>query len=108
MYKVQKLWPGRAHLKPPPWDSNNKKTSEKTCQNNIVLQICFFSAAAGKTFTTVFAGFALTLTSLPNIVLTPALVAGFVRVLMRHKPGMANTPVFFTSFAAMFTKLLST
>merc|ERR1719198_683746 len=49
---------------------------------------------------------AATFTSLPKMFLTPALVAGFVRVLMRHKPGIANTPVFFTSFVAMATKLL--
>merc|ERR1719504_147520 len=56
----------------------------------------------------VLAGFAATFTSLPNMVLTPALVAGFTRVLMRHKPGMVNTPVFFTSLVAISTKLLNT
>merc|ERR1719263_1740501 len=59
-------------------------------------------------FTIVFAGFAFTLVSLPNIILTPAFVAGFVRVLMRQMPGMVNTPVFFTSVVAMATKLLIT
>merc|ERR1719149_127943 len=71
-------------------------------------QICFFSAATGKAFTMVFAGFAFTLVSLPNIILTPALVAGFRRVLMRHTPGMVNTPAFFTSLVASATRLLIT
>merc|ERR1719311_1307199 len=82
MYKNRKLWPTHAHLKPTPWDSHGKKTSEKTCCHNTLLQICFFNAAAGKTFTTVLAGLALTFISLPNMTLTPALVAGFVLDLM--------------------------
>merc|ERR1719504_570287 len=73
-----------------------------------LLQICFFNAAVGKAFTTVLAGFAATFTSLPKMFLTPAFVAGFPLVLMRHKPGIANTPVFLTSFVAMSTRLLST
>merc|ERR1711924_573841 len=40
--------------------------------------------------------------------LTPAFVAGFTRVLIRHKPGIAKTPVFFTSLVAIVTKLLIT
>merc|ERR1719424_1179751 len=51
---------------------------------------------------------ALTLISLPNIILTPALVAGFMRVLMRHTPGRVNTPDALTSFAAIATMLLIT
>eukprot|EP00437_Effrenium_voratum_P014264 CAMPEP_0181442806 /NCGR_PEP_ID=MMETSP1110-20121109/24220_1 /TAXON_ID=174948 /ORGANISM="Symbiodinium sp., Strain CCMP421" /LENGTH=75 /DNA_ID=CAMNT_0023566747 /DNA_START=49 /DNA_END=272 /DNA_ORIENTATION=+ len=38
-------------------------------------------------------------TSLPNIIRLPALVAGFVRVLIMHSPGITNLPVAFTSFA---------
>merc|ERR1719222_1145330 len=53
------------------------------------------------------AGFAAHFTSLPKMFLTPAFVAGFTRVLMRHKPGMLKTPVFFTSFEAISTKVLS-
>merc|ERR1719504_327549 len=71
-------------------------------------QICFFNAAVGKAFTTVLAGFAATFTSLPKMFLTPAFVAGFTRVLIRHKPGSANTPFFLTSFVAISTRLLST
>merc|ERR1719226_14303 len=59
-------------------------------------------------FTIVLAGFALTFTSLPNTFLTPALVAGFVRVLMRHKPCIVKMPVFFTSFVAMSTIVFKT
>merc|ERR1719272_22762 len=59
-------------------------------------------------FTIVFAGFAFTLVSLPNILLTPAFVAGFERVFKRHRPGVVNTPVFFTSCVAMATTLLIT
>merc|ERR1719163_2565935 len=84
-----------ARLKPTPWDSHSIKTSEKSCYTDTLFQICFFNAAAGKTFTTVLAGLALTFISLPKMILTPALVAGFVRVLIRHRPGMANTPVVF-------------
>merc|ERR1719456_1868151 len=71
-------------------------------------QICFFNAATGNAFTTVFAGLAFTLVSLPNMILTPAFVAGFVRVFKRHRPGTVNTPVFFTSWVAMATTLLIT
>merc|ERR1712046_57008 len=57
---------------------------------------------------TVFAGFAATLTSLPNIILVPAFVAGFTRVLMRKRLGTLKIPFFFTSAAAMATKLSRT
>merc|ERR1711924_93571 len=53
-----------------------------------------------KAFTKVFAGFALTLVSLPNITFTHAFVAGLLRVLMRQIPGSVKMPVFFTSFVA--------
>merc|ERR1719473_594247 len=56
----------------------------------------------------VFAGFAFTLVSLPNMILTPAFVAGFKRVLMRHTPGTVKTPDALTSFVAMATMLLMT
>merc|ERR1719473_1196535 len=56
----------------------------------------------------VFAGFAFTLVSLPNMILTPAFVAGFKRVLIRHTPGTVKTPDALTSFVAMATMLLMT
>merc|ERR1719440_2675870 len=59
-------------------------------------------------FTTVFAGCAFTLTSLPNIILVPAFVAGFTRDLIRKRFGTLKIPFFFTSAAAMATKLSRT
>merc|ERR1719198_348149 len=59
----------------------------------------FLSAATGKAFTTVLAGFAATLTSLPNISLLPALVAGFFLVLIITNPGSTNLPALFTCAA---------
>merc|ERR1719456_1895220 len=56
----------------------------------------------------VFAGFAFTLVSLPNMILTPAFVAGFVLVFRRQSPGIVNTPFFLTSAVAMATRLLMT
>merc|ERR1712187_206861 len=101
----------RLHLKPTPWDPHGKRASRRHSTTNLcdsLLQICFFNAATANAFTTVFAGLALTFVSLPKMTFTPALVAGFVRVLIRHNPGTANTPVFFTSLVAMLTKLSNT
>merc|ERR1719408_806636 len=63
---------------------------------------------AGLAFTLVFAGLAFTLVSLPNMILTPAFVAGFVLVLRRQRPGMVKTPFFLTSAVAIATRLLMT
>merc|ERR1719230_325133 len=68
----------------------------------------FLSAATGKAFTTVFAGLAFTTTILPKISLLPALVAGFLRVLILARPGMTNKPLFFTCSAAMLARLSRT
>merc|ERR1719343_844299 len=62
-------------------------------------QMLAFNAAAGNALTTVLAGFALTIVSLPNMILLVALVAGFLRVLILARPGIVNTPFFFTSAA---------
>merc|ERR1712072_1159998 len=88
--------------KPALWDSHSPRTSG-TCQtpSQCTHLDLALSAAAGKAFTTVLAGFAFTFCSTPNIILTPALVAGLVLVLMRTRPGMANTPVFLTPLVAM-------
>merc|ERR1712226_848067 len=67
------------------------------------LQNCFLRADTAKAFTTVFAGFALTITVLPKISFLPALVAGFTRVLIRQSPGRVKMPFFFTSAVAMAT-----
>ena len=69
-------------------------------------------AATGYAFTIVFAGFALTITTLPKISLFPALVAGLVRVFNLQMPGIVKTPVFLVSFCAtearVFNKVLHT
>merc|ERR1719359_2807031 len=62
-------------------------------------QMDFLSAATGKAFMTVLAGFAATVTSLPNISRLPALVAGFFLVLIMIKPGSTNLPTLFTCVA---------
>merc|ERR1712085_84690 len=63
-------------------------------------------AFAGKAFTMVFAGFALTRTTLPKISRFPALVAFFWRVLIITTPGMTNLPFFFASVVAMLARVL--
>merc|ERR1719192_3042902 len=68
-------------------------------------QMLFFKALTGKAFTIVLAGFAFTICILPKISRFPALVAGFVRVLILQRPGMVKTPAFFTSAAATFAKV---
>merc|ERR1719436_1601281 len=70
------------------------------------VQMLRFRAATANAFTTVFAGFAFTMTVLPNISRVPALVAGFTRVLILQRPGMVNTPLLFTSLAAISARLL--
>merc|ERR1719191_1807669 len=62
-------------------------------------QIDFLSADTGKAFTTVLAGFAATVTSLPNIIFLPAFVAGFLFVLIITKPGITNLPALLTCAA---------
>merc|ERR1719265_2399833 len=81
---------------------------QRRCRKQMGSQICFFNAATGYAFTIVLAGFAFTLVSLPNITLTPAFVAGLVRVLIRQTPGTVKIPELLTSFVAMATKLLIT
>merc|ERR1719492_289109 len=68
-------------------------------------QMLCFKAATGKAFTMVLAGFAFTICILPKISRFPALVAGFVRVLILQRPGIVKTPDFFTSCAAMVARL---
>merc|ERR1711924_316220 len=106
MYMYQTQYRNHAkHSKSPPWDSHRSKTvgviQEAKRKYSTLAQIWFLSAATAKAFTTVFAGFAFTFCSTPNIILTPAFVAGFTLVLMRATPGMVKIPVFFTSFVAM-------
>merc|ERR1719330_1574423 len=63
------------------------------------VQMLALRAATGNALTTFFAGLALTM------VLLPALVAGFMRVLMRHSPGMVKMPFFFVSAVAISVRL---
>merc|ERR1719453_194712 len=70
-------------------------------------QISSFSALTQYAFTMVLAGFAATFTVLPNICLMPALVAGFVFVLIMHSPGIVNLP-FLTSAVASSVRASST
>merc|ERR1712048_1478803 len=70
-------------------------------------QILDFKAATGYAFTIFLAGFALTITTLPKTSRFPAFVTGLVRVFSLHKPGSANTPVFFTSCVATSARTLS-
>merc|ERR1712066_529032 len=62
-------------------------------------------AATGKAFTIFFAGLAFTMTTLPKISFFPAFVAGFILVLILHKPGSVKIPVLDTSFVAMSARL---
>merc|ERR1711920_719235 len=71
-------------------------------------QTDFLSAATAKALTMVLAGFALTITNLPKISFFPALVAGFRRVLIMHKPGIVTLPVFFTSPVATLARVSRT
>merc|ERR1719498_1912396 len=67
----------------------------------------FFNAATAKALTTVLAGFALTLISLPKATRFPALVAGLCLVLIMQTPGMVNLP-FLISLLAKSAKASKT
>merc|ERR1719488_380123 len=74
-------------------------------------QMLFFKAETGNAFTILRAGFALTTTALPKTSLFPALVAGFMRVLILQRPGNVKIPFFFTSAvptSAMLEKIFVT
>jgi len=58
-------------------------------------------AATGNALTTVFAGFAFTTISLPNITFLVAFVAGFFLVFTMQRPGNVNLPSPFSSCVAM-------
>merc|ERR1719161_1854826 len=80
----------RLHHRPAAGPRGSKSPADRGAQ------IAFLSAATGKAFTTVLAGLALTITSLPNIMRLPAFVAGLTRVFTVHTPGTTNLPAFFT------------
>merc|ERR1712138_143637 len=93
--------------KPAPWDSHGEQVSgtDGLWPHYAAFQIWDFRAATGNAFTTVLAGLAFTLISWPKAILTPALVAGFKRVLILQRPGIVKMPVFFTSVVARVAKL---
>merc|ERR1712224_699841 len=66
-----------------------------------------FRAFAGNALTTVFAGFAFTMTVLPKISLFPAFVAAFLRVFSMTRPGITNFAFFFTSEVPMLASVSS-
>merc|ERR1719473_948780 len=69
---------------------------DTTNSNQNDLQIAALSAATGKAFTTFLAGFALTTITLPNTSRLPALVAGFMRVLILQRPATVKMPLLLT------------
>merc|ERR1719396_89203 len=74
-------------------------------QRKKAFQNSFLSPFAGKALTTVLAGLAFSKTVLPNISLLPALVAGFLRVLIMTRPGITNFPFFFVSSVPMLASV---
>merc|ERR1719488_323808 len=71
-------------------------------------QMLFFKAETGNAFTILRAGFALTTTTLPKTSLFPALVAGFMRVLILQRPGNVKIPLLFTCFVPMSASAFNT
>merc|ERR1719436_1954547 len=68
-------------------------------------QMLSLRAFTGYAFTTFRAGLAFTITTLPKTSRLPAFVAGFVRVLILHRPGTVKIPVFDTSCEAISARL---
>merc|ERR1719297_304687 len=56
-------------------------------------------------FTTLDAGFAFTMTTLPKTSFLPAFVAGLFLSFSMHRPGMVNLPALFTSLVATAARL---
>merc|ERR1712217_233715 len=86
--------------------THGTRTHELRRQGSI--QMLALRAATGNALTTFFAGLAFTMVILPKISLLPALVAGFMRVLMRQRPGRVKMPVFFTSAVPISARLFIT
>merc|ERR1719262_568060 len=79
-----------------------------TPEENTSAQNSSLSAFTVKHFTIVRAGFAFTVTSLPNAIRFPALVAGFFRSLIIVTPGMVNFPLAFRALGASASRPAST
>merc|ERR1712165_525865 len=78
-------------------------TSLGNGDSNALLQGCHCEP-----LTTFLAGFAFTTTTLPNISLLPAFVAGLVFSFNIARPGTVNLPVDLTSFVPTAARLAST
>merc|ERR1712087_954445 len=83
-------------------EGSNRADREKA---EVVAQTLSLRAFTGKAFTTFRAGLAFTITTLPKTSRSPAFVAGFVRVLILHRPGRVKAPVLDTSLLAICAKL---
>merc|ERR1712226_1282551 len=80
----------------------------RACATTAVAQMLSLRALAGKAFTTLRAGFAFTMTTLPKTSRLPAFVAGFVLVFSLQRPGSMKIPVLATSAVAMLARVSST
>merc|ERR1719384_457195 len=96
-------WPACRTWRASRWNFPRDHSRDLPCE--LQDQIAPLRAAVGNALTTVLAGFALTTTSLPNIIFLEAFVAGFLLVLILARPGMVNTPDFFTSAVPTSAKL---
>merc|ERR1712048_42224 len=79
--------------------SASKLTGARGRAHDVTAQTLSLRAFTGYAFTIFRAGFAFTITTLPKTSRSPAFVAGFVRVLILHKPGTVKIPLLDTSFA---------
>merc|ERR1719188_2429798 len=82
-----------------------REAGQHCVSRTLTVQTLALRAATGKAFTIFFAGLAFTMTTLPKTSLLPAFVAGFILVLILHKPGRVKMPVLATSFVAMSARL---
>merc|ERR1719343_233452 len=84
----------------------SEKAGFQACDATTITQTLSLMAFTGKAFTTLRAGFAFTMTTLPKTSRLPAFVAGFVLAFSLQRPGSVKTPAFVTSAAASSAKLL--
>merc|ERR1740121_2520007 len=97
--------PGLAAARPTSSADCPREVGQQGVSQAATAQTLALRAATGKALTTFFAGLALTMTTLPKTSRLPALVAGFILVLILHKPGRVKMPVLTTSFVAISQRL---
>merc|ERR1719238_1873242 len=97
--------PALAAAHPPSSADCPREAGQQGASQAATAQTLALRAATGKALTTFFAGLAFTMTTLPKTSLLPAFVAGFILVLILHKPGRVKMPVLATSFVAMSARL---